>query len=229
VKSLLPEPSEYVSQRTVLLCGDVLVHRGLLGGTASRAEGFTFIRCPENGEQPFSICQQLNVSLCVARQAFIEQLPSAAFRQLTNYGKGCSVLAILESDILERKSAARMLRLGCRGVLPRRFTSTILKRAVFAILKGQLWAPSVVLSDVLSDLLRSASLKVENGLTPQEARILELSSQGYKNPAIAEALFISLETVRWHRRRLNRKLRTSNQPRYPQAKAAPPDREKAVG
>jgi DNA-binding NarL/FixJ family response regulator len=199
VKSLLPEPSEYVSQRTVLLCGDVLVHRGLLGGTASRAEGFTFIRCPENGEQPFSICQQLNVSLCVARQAFIEQLPSAAFRQLTNYGQGCSVLAILESDVLERKSAARMLRLGCRGVLPRRFTSTILKRAVFAILKGQLWAPSVVLSDVLSDLLRSASLKVENGLTPQEAR------------------------------RLNRKLRTSNQPRYPQAKAAPPDREKAVG
>jgi DNA-binding NarL/FixJ family response regulator len=228
-KSLLPESSEYVSQRTVLLCGDVLLHRRLLGGTASRFAGFTFIRCSEDRDQLFSLCQQLNVSLCIARQAFIEQLPSAAFRQLTNYGKGCPVLAILESDTLERKSAARMLRLGCRGVLPRRFTSTILKRAVVAILQGQLWAPSVVLSDLLSDLLRATSMRLENGLTPQEARILELSLQGHKNPAIAEALFISLETVRWHRRRLNRKLRASNPPRYPQTKAAPPDREKAAG
>jgi DNA-binding NarL/FixJ family response regulator len=228
-KSLLPEPSEHVSQCTVLLCGDVLLHRRLLGDATSIVAGLKFIRCPEHPEQPFSLCQQLSVSLFVARQAFIEQLPSAAFRQLTTYGKGCSVLAVLESDILERKSAARMLRLGCRGVLPRGFSSTILKRAVLAILKGQLWAPSIVLSDVLSDLLRTASLKVENGLTPQEARILELSSQGYKNSAIAEALFISLETVRWHRRRLNRKLRLSNQPRYPQTKIAPPDLEKAVG
>jgi DNA-binding NarL/FixJ family response regulator len=228
-KSLLPEPPEYASQRTVLLCGEVLLDRKRLGNTASRGAGLSFIRCPEDSEHPFSLCQQLNVSLCIARQAFIEQLPSAAFRKLTNYGKGCSVLAILESDVLERKSAARMLRLGCRGVLPRRFSTTILNRAVLAILKGQLWAPSVVLSDVLSDLLRAASLKVENGLTPQEARILELSLQGYKNPAIAEALFISLETVRWHRRRLNRKLRLSNQPRYPQTKIAPPDLEKAAG
>jgi DNA-binding NarL/FixJ family response regulator len=228
-KSLLPEPSEYVSQHAVLLCGDVLLHQRLLSDTASRGVGLSFIRCPEDPEQPFSLCQKLNVSLCIARQAFIEQLPSAAFRQLTNYGKGCPVLAILESDILERKSAARMLRLGCRGVLPHRFSSAILKRAVLAILKGQLWAPSIVLSDVLSDLLRAASLKVENGLTPQEARILELSLQGYKNPAIAEALFISLETVRWHRRRLNRKLRLSNQPRYSQTKASPPDLEKAAG
>jgi DNA-binding CsgD family transcriptional regulator len=104
-----------------------------------------------------------------------------------------------------------------------------LKRAVGAILQGQIWAPNEVLSDLLSDLLRAVSMKLENGLTPQEARILELSLQGYKNPAIADALFISLETVRWHRRRLNRKLRTSNQLRYPQTIAAPPDREKAVG
>jgi DNA-binding NarL/FixJ family response regulator len=228
-KSLLPEPSEYVSPRSVLLCGDVLLHRTLLGNTASTGTGLSFIRCPEDPEQLFSLCQQLNVSLCIARQAFIEQLPGAAFRQLTNYGKGCSVLAILESDTLERKSAARMLRLGCRGVLPRQFSPAILKRAILAILNGELWAPSVVLSDVLSDLLRAASLKVENGLTPQEARILELSLQGYKNPAIAETLFISLETVRWHRRRLNRKLRLSNQPRYSQAKASPPDLQKAAG
>ena len=225
----LLEPTEYVSQRTVLLCGDVLLHRRLLGDSASKAAGLTFIRCPEDREQAFSICQQLNVSLVVARQTFIEQLPSAAFRQLTNYGKGSSVLAIMESDILDRTSAARLLRFGCRGVLPRRFSSTILNRAVLAILKGQLWAPNVVLSGLLSDLLRAASLRLENGLTPQEARILELSLQGYKNSAIAEALFISLETVRWHRRRLNRKLRASNQPRYPQAKAVPLDREKAVG
>ena len=62
-------------------------------------------------------------------------------------------------------------------------------------------------------------MKVENGLTPQEARILDLSLRGYKNAAIAETLFISPETVRWHKRRLNRKISGSNQARHPQARA----------
>ena len=80
-------------------------------------------------------------------------------------------------------------------------------------------APPVVVSELLAELLRAASLKTDNGLTPQEARIQELTSKGYKNSAIAEALFISLETVRWHKRRLNRKLRGSS--RLPEDLAIP--------
>ena len=102
----------------------------------------------------------------------------------------------------------------------------VLTKAVLAILRGELWAPRAVVSELLSDLLREISVKVETGLTPQEARILELASQGLTNAAIAEALFISPATVRWHKRRLNRKLHARR--RIAPAKATLPAHETAA-
>lgn len=210
----------------MVLCGDLFRHRERLNDSISKAAGLILIRCSEDREQLFSICRRLNVSLLIASQKFLEQLTSAELIQLTNYGRGCHVLAIIESDCIDM-STAKMLRLGCRGVLPEKFSSKLLRRAVLAVLKGELWAPGRIVSEVLTDLLRTAFLKAENGLTPQEARILELTSKGHKNSAIAEALFISLETVRWHKRRLNRKLRGPS--RLAQDKVTPQRREKAVG
>jgi DNA-binding NarL/FixJ family response regulator len=210
----------------VVVCGDIFPHRGRVSDAISKAAGLTLITCCEDRNQLFPICRRLHVAVVVARQAFIEQLTTAELIQLTNYGKSCHVLAILESDCPEA-SAAKMLRLGCRGVLPEQFSSPLLGRAVLSVLKGELWAPGQVIAELLTDLLRTAFLKAENGLTPQEARILELTSQGYKNSAIAETLFISLETVRWHKRRLNRKLRGTG--RLAQDRAIPPNREKAAG
>jgi DNA-binding NarL/FixJ family response regulator len=216
-KVLLPEPSDAV-ECGVVLCGGLLPHRKLFGDSIARAAGLTVIRCSEDPEEAFSLCLRLNASLLVARQSFIEQLADGAALRIKNLGNNHYVLAILESDVVDSTSAAKMLRLGCRGVLPSRFSSKLFSRAAFAILRGELWAPRSVISELLSDLLRSVSLKTDNGLTPQEARILELTLQGYKNSAIAEALFISHETVRWHKRRLNRKLRGPNEVRYPQTK-----------
>src|SRR5579862_9173157 len=185
----------------------MLLHRKLFSDSVARAAGLSVLRCAEDRDEIFSLCRRLNISLLVARQSFIEQLPSSAFVQLTNYGTGSLVVAILESETIDAASAGKMLRLGCRGVLPRQFSSKLFRRAVSAVLKGEVWAPGAIVSSLLTDLLRAASMKTENGLTPQEARILELTLQGHKNSTIAETLFISLETVRWHKRRLNRKLR----------------------
>lgn len=223
--SLLLEPADSDRPLTVVLCGDVFFHRKLLKDSVSSAAKLTIIRCSDDREQLFALWRRLHVSVFVARQSFIEQLSNADMVQLTNYGKTCYVLAILESDSVEA-SAAKMLRLGCRGVLPQRFSSQLLRRAVLAIINGELWAPHVVVSELLAELLRAASLRTDNGLTPQEARIQELTSKGYKNSAIAEALFISPETVRWHKRRLNRKLRGTSG--SPQDMATPPSRVAAA-
>jgi DNA-binding NarL/FixJ family response regulator len=225
-KRTVSEPAQFARQNGVVLCGDMFLHRKLFSDSVSMAAGLTLIRCSEDWEAAFRLCNQLDVSLFVARQAFIEQLPATNFLQLTKYGKGSSVLAVLESDTIEMASASKLLRLGCRGVLTHPFSSKLFRRAVLAILKGELWAPRGLISELLSDLLRADSLKTENGLTPQEARILDLTRQGFKNSAIADALFISQETVRWHKRRLNRKLRGTT--RYPQANATLPIREIAA-
>jgi DNA-binding NarL/FixJ family response regulator len=222
INALFAEPSNPGRQHAVVVCGEMLLPRKIFSDSVSRSAGLSLIRCSENPEQAFSLCRSLAVSLVVGRQAFIEQIPSSDFVEITNHGTGSNVLAILESDTLEAASASKMLRLGCRGVLPRQFSPKLFNRAASAILRGELWAPRGVVSDLLSDLLRASSLRAENGLTPPEARILELTLQGLKNSAIAETLFISLETVRWHKRRLNRKM--GGPVRHEQAKAAHPAR-----
>jgi len=228
-QGLLLEPSEPVGQHIIAVCGPVLHHRKLLSASVAKVARLTIIRCSENLEEALSLRYRMIVSLFVARQSFLEQLPASTVMHITDFGTGSRVLAIMDCNTVEPTAAAKMLRLGCQGVLPAHFSSKLFSRAVLSILRGELWAPPAVVSDLMSDLLRAASLKTENGLTPQEVRILELSSQGHKNSAIADALFISLETVRWHKRRLNRKLRGSNLPNFTQAKASSPPRELAAG
>jgi DNA-binding NarL/FixJ family response regulator len=207
---------------TIVLCGDVLPSRKLTRDSASRLGNVTLVHCSEEPEQLFSLCRRLNVAVFVAFQSFIEQLSSSDLMQLA-YETGTFGLAILDGETVDWGRAGKMLRIGCRGVLPGRFSSTLFTRAVSAMMRGEFWAPRIVISALLSDLMKSSYLRSETGLTPQEARILELASQGYKNSAIAETLFISTETVRWHKRRLNRKLRAANT--LPPAKATPPIRK----
>jgi DNA-binding NarL/FixJ family response regulator len=186
-----------------------------------RGSGLEVIRCAENHEEVIGLLHVAKVLLFVARQSFIEQLSNSVVFQITNFGKGTHILAVLESDSIEDASAGKMLRLGCRGVLPRRFSSKLFERAVLALIRGEIWAPPRVVSELLSDLLKAATFQMQYDLTPQETRILELSSQGYKNSSIAEVLFISLETVRWHKRRLNKKLRRASHPRRPHKPPSP--------
>jgi DNA-binding NarL/FixJ family response regulator len=217
-KTSVAERSHPRSQLAGVLCGDVLLHRKQLSDFFCKEASLTCIRCSEDWDQLVSICRRLNVSIVVARQRFLEHVLGADLLQLTDYGKSIRVLALLESDTLEPAAAAKLLRLGCRGVVPERVSTKTFRKVTTAMLAGEIWAPRAVLSDLLADLLRGAAVKAHSGLTPQEARILELASQGRKNSEIGEALFISTETVRWHKRRLNRKLRNLN--RVPMAKSA---------
>ncbi len=221
----LEETLQIELECTLILCGDVELRCNVLRNFASPAPGLTLFRCTENSHKIVSTVQQFNSPILVATEQFIQQLPNGVVLRLAD--RRCYVLAILKSDTVETPSTAHMLRLGCRGVLPQQVSSTVFHQAVMKIVKGEFWAPLGILSQLLYDFIRSASLKTQLGLTPQEVRILELSLQGYTNAAIADALFISLETVRWHRRRLNRKLRQSGQSRYADSTVTPPLRAPA--
>jgi DNA-binding CsgD family transcriptional regulator len=59
---------------------------------------------------------------------------------------------------------------------------------------------------LLSDLVRKDTGQSRRSFTLREEGVLELTSRGFKNSEIADALGISSETVRWHKRRLNRKI-----------------------
>jgi DNA-binding NarL/FixJ family response regulator len=224
--SLIPVRTNVAHPYTVVVCGDVLPQKRLLRELQSVAGEFTVVQCSEE-DGTLSLCQRLGAAILLARQAFLAELPSSELTQLSDYGKGTHIVAALEMDSFD--AVAKMLRLGCRGVLPPRFTAKLLKHTLLSVLDGQICAQPRVIATVFSDLLRSSARKEESSLTPQEERILGLTAQGFKNSAIAEALFISPATVRWHKRRLYRKIGGAGKSKQPSAKSAPRNPESAAG
>lgn len=210
---------------TIVVCGDILPRHRSLSELNSAASEVTVVRCSEE-QDTLALCRRLGASVVIARQAFIARFP-AEFIQLTNYGEGPYVLAVMGTSDLD--GSANMLRVGCRGVLPPRFSIKALRSAVATVLDGEILASPKVLAGLVSDLLRAASRGDKSDLTPREQRIRDLIEQGYKNSAIAEALFISPATVRWHKRRLYRKMRESGEPKRSVGRASLHNPESAAG
>jgi DNA-binding NarL/FixJ family response regulator len=96
-----------------------------------------------------------------------------------------------------------LLRAGFCGVLDRECSLEIFQKAIRAVIDGQLWFPREIISRVLKGFLIEEDL---DRLTAREVQILELIGDGLNNQQIADKLFISRETVRWHVRGLNAKL-----------------------
>jgi DNA-binding NarL/FixJ family response regulator len=94
--------------------------------------------------------------------------------------------------------------MGCVGLVSRDFTAEQAFRALSAVLDGELWLSRKTSSQTLLKLIREAKYH----LTSRESQILSLLGEGLKNHEIAERLFISPQTVRWHLRSLYTKLGT---------------------
>jgi DNA-binding NarL/FixJ family response regulator len=94
--------------------------------------------------------------------------------------------------------------MGCAGVLSRSATTAKARQAVQAISSGELWADRKTLSHLVRELLSEAN----HHLTRREAEIQALLGEGLRNHEIADRLFISPQTVRWHLRSMYSKLGT---------------------
>jgi len=190
-------------ERLVLACGELIPKSRALDAICD-VERFTFLHCPEEPDVVFSLCKKLQPSVLIASQLFLQAQPRDRVLRLTTEEGDLRVLAVLERN--ESVITTEMLLLGCRGALLSPIAPAQLKRALHAVMDGEVWAPRRVISALLMDLRRQVVSRTEHGLTARESDILDLTVRGYKNSEIAAALFISPETVRWHKRRLYRKL-----------------------
>jgi DNA-binding NarL/FixJ family response regulator len=93
--------------------------------------------------------------------------------------------------------------MGCTGVVPYEVTVQMLRKAIVAICDGELWLPRKVLSKVAHDAFQKSIVRK---VTQRESEIFKLVCLGFTNQQIAEHLFISRETVRWHLRGLYSKI-----------------------
>ena len=109
--------------------------------------------------------------------------------------------AAVDSDRVEH-----LLRCGVSGFLRGDTTSESLDYALNRVMRGELWLSR----RFQSSLLRRSLFQLDQQFTPRERDILRLIAAGDTNLDIADRLFITRETVRWHLRCIYGKLGIHN-------------------
>jgi two-component system nitrate/nitrite response regulator NarL len=114
-----------------------------------------------------------------------------------------NVQTILLSGAVEGEDISRALELGARGLVLKDSASSLLFKAIRAVMAGQYWIGRQSVASLVSALkhYRQSSEKAKPanyGLTPREMEVLKLVVSGYTNKEIAKELSISEQTVKHH-------------------------------
>jgi DNA-binding NarL/FixJ family response regulator len=96
---------------------------------------------------------------------------------------------------------------GVVGILPPSADSDLLKKALRAVLSGELWLDRSTLIKLLS-AMKSPERNVN--LARREREVVSLICQGYRNKEVAQKLGISEQTVKSHCNRIYKKLGVSD-------------------
>jgi DNA-binding NarL/FixJ family response regulator len=111
----------------------------------------------------------------------------------------------------------RAVKLGAVGLVHKNRATDELRRALEKVHAGEAWLDRTLTASVIVGLARAGGLKKLDSeparmasLTPRQAEIAEMVSNGLKNRAIAERLFISETTVRHHLTSIFNKLEVSS-------------------
>jgi DNA-binding NarL/FixJ family response regulator len=175
-----------------------LINRAL--EAADGSPEFIFARSGEASAEILSLCQRLFPALVLIEETRLHRLP---FKQLRDLIARRDIQILVFSDKRDESSHMEFFHQGCTGVIPSDVTSPLLRRAVLAICEGELWLPRRVLSKLAHDAFVKGTIRK---VTQRESEIFKLVCLGFTNQQIAEHLFISRETVRWHLRGLYSKI-----------------------
>jgi DNA-binding NarL/FixJ family response regulator len=152
-----------------------------------------------NPAEAFAMCEGACVLLLGAD--VITPAACAEVRVRTSLNELLRVLVV--SRKCGDEAAASWLRQGFSGVLQEDSSRETIVKAIECVQDGELWASRKLQSHAMR-----AMTSVLNGgvFTRRELEILQRIAAGQDNRSIAEELFISRETVRWHLRSAYAKL-----------------------
>ena len=119
---------------------------------------------------------------------------------------------MLLGNIPSHEEVVGLMNVGVRGYFDLNEPSEKLPEAVKVVRKEEIWLPrdkmSSIMDRIISVVGRDLKEKTLDQLTPTEFQVLRLIGQGKSNDEIAEAMFISKNTVRSHIKSIYSKLDT---------------------
>lgn len=124
-----------------------------------------------------------------------------------------SIKVLILSMHSESAYIVKSLEAGANGYLLKDAGSIEMIKAIRAVHKGETYYSQQVSAILVQHITHGSQAKAKKTgipLTPREIEILQLITEEFSNPEIAEKLFISVRTVDTHRRNLLEKLAVKN-------------------
>jgi DNA-binding NarL/FixJ family response regulator len=121
---------------------------------------------------------------------------------------GLSIIMI--TVYTDTDSVFKALRAGACGYLLKRSSPEEILAAITDVSKGGAPMTSEIARKVVAAFQEPTETKTEEGLSRREREILEALCQGYSNQDIAGRLSLSIETVRWHLKKIYERLHVSS-------------------
>lgn len=160
-----------------------------------------FVLLPVEGNHSVVLANARRFAPCILVAGEADLSGPEFFEAAEKTGEDIKILAACRT--VGRDNAARLARLGCWGCIEETAPAALVKKAVAAVNRGELWFERRVLATVIQQFRSAAQ---SPNLTRRESDILQLIARGYTNRAIALELGVSPATIRWHLRRLHTKL-----------------------
>ncbi|HEY7592776.1 MAG TPA: response regulator transcription factor [Actinophytocola sp.] len=185
-----------------LIDGTPLVREGL-SSLLNRTAGLRFLGSAESAQVGLRLCQRLRPDVVLVDAALDPR--GQLSHVLSAAGGSMRVLLLIDDARRTNQYIAGALAAGVAGVIRRSAQPNELLRAIQAVhTEGRYLDPA--LAPALAAPAPRAQQTPRQPLSRREHQVLQLIADGLENQAIADILYVSVETVRTHVKSILRKL-----------------------
>jgi DNA-binding NarL/FixJ family response regulator len=114
------------------------------------------------------------------------------------------------SSFGDEKYYYSMLEAGAKGFVVKNAHISELVNAIVEISKGGNWYSAELIQKIVKNLHKTAIEIATTSLSEREIIVLKLICESYTNDEIAKKMFVSYDTVKWHRSNLLLKTKSTN-------------------
>jgi DNA-binding NarL/FixJ family response regulator len=184
-----------------LIDGVPLVREGL-AALVHRTPGLRWIGAAENPSVGVRLCERLRPDVVVVDAGLDPR------GQLGRMLSGShSVVLMVDDAHLSTQYVANAITGGVRGVIRRAAQPAELIRAIQSVYTEGRYLDATLTTDLTASVARPRRpANVRQPLSQREHEVLRLIADGLENQAIANVLFVSVETIRTHVKSILRKL-----------------------
>jgi DNA-binding NarL/FixJ family response regulator len=196
--------------RVLIVDDHNLFRQGLIGLIRTRSDLMSVIGEAASGLEAIEITEKLHPDLVMMDLYMPEMDGLQAMQQIHARHPETAVVMLTSSE--DDEHLAEAMRLGASGYLCKTLEAEELFRLVEAVSAGEIALTASMANRLLarSRKLVAAPTSYNTALTEREREVLEFIARGASNNEIADALCISVNTVKIHVRNVLQKLQVEN-------------------